>query len=301
MSGARVCSSPDLFPMSTSNNEDLSLEGISANVKLLLKLIQDHQEASIKGNLDERKEQRFAGIMTILDDVKTRLQKSQTSSKKSKAELRRCYTDLRVNPPKDVQKKDETLILDEKERLRRDLNTSCAAQKRLGVMCASLGREKEIISRELTRKVQELNEMEEHINDLRAQNEKLSAKIQACVAEQNDIKRSAKGSENNISYAVSQQRNKELSEQLLKSLEGYKAMKRKHIEVKEERDGMQSAMEELGDEVKHSIDIVHSLRQHVAACGLGEQGWEIEENITSLEHVFTRLNVKTSRIRQERK
>lgn len=274
-------------------------------MKLLLKLIQDHQEASVKGSMDERKEQRFAGIMTILEDVKTRMQKSQSSAKKGK-ELRRCYTDLRVNPPKPGHKKDETLILDEKEKLRRDLNTSYAAQKRLGIMCASLGREKEIISRELTRKVQELNEMEEHINDLRAQNERLSTKIQACVADHHkEIQISGNGSENNINYAATQQRNKELSEQLVKSLEGYKLMKRKHKEVKEERDVMQFAIEELGDEVKHSIDIVYNLNQHVSASAsasaLGEKLGKVEENITSLDHVFQRLHEKITRLKKETK
>lgn len=241
--------------------------------------------------------------MTILDDVKIRLQRSQTSSKKNKAELRRCNTDLRINhPPKDGLKNNETLVLDEKEKLRRDLNASYAAQKRLGVMCASLGREKDIIARELTRKVQELNEMEEHVNDIRAQNERLSAKIQASVAQHKEVKKSAKGSENHhINYAVSQQRNKELSEQLLKSLDGYKAMKRKHKEVKEERDGMQAAMEELGDEVKCSLHLVTSLKECVSGCNLGEQVGDIQDKITSLEHVFKRLEVKTSTFRQERK
>ena len=155
-------------------------KGIATNVKLLLKLIQDHQEASNKGALDDRKAQRFAGMMTILDDVRTRLQKCQFSGMKSVAELRRCNTDLRAtmsNPPSPRDHNPKMLVLDEKEKLRKDLNTSHAAQKRLGVMCASLGKEKEIIARELTRKVQELNEMEELVNDLKAQNERLSSKV----------------------------------------------------------------------------------------------------------------------------
>lgn len=123
-------------------------------------------------------------MMTILDDVRTRLQKCQFSGKKVLPELRRCSTDLRAtmsNPPspRDLSSKkiNETLVLDEKEKLRKDLNASYAAQKRLGVMCASLGKEKDIIARELTRKVQELNEMEELVNDLKAQNERLSTKV----------------------------------------------------------------------------------------------------------------------------
>ncbi|KAK9714357.1 hypothetical protein RND81_06G088100 [Saponaria officinalis] len=290
MSGARVCSSPDLLPLSTRNHDDLSLEGIATNVKLLLKLVQDHQDASHKGIIDERKSQRFAGMMTILDDVKTRLQKSQTSGKKSKAELRRCNTDLKINmPPRDDTKKGVELILDEKERLRRDLNTSFAAQKRLGAMCASLGREKEIISRELTRKVQELNEMEQLVSDLRAQNERLSDKIRAFVAEEKDNKRVINGTKQHFSSTCLNERNKELSDQLLTSLEGYKLMKRRLKETQKEKEDIQSIMEELEDEIEVGIQQIDTLKHHFSSGNLGENEGKIEENILALDLVFYKL------------
>lgn len=260
-----------------------------------MKLLQDHQEASNKDGIDERKAQRFAGMLTILEDVKIRLQKAQPPVTKRQAELRRCNTDLKINPPpKNSRKTNETLILDEKEKLRRDLNISFAAQKRLGVMCATIGREKEIIARELTRKVQEVNELEEHVNDLIAQNEKLTGKIQAYVAEKKEIKRRNADTEYSLRYAASKERNKELSEQLQKSLEGYKLFKRKHIEVQEERDAIQAAMVEVREDVKGGINLVHSLKQCVDDCSLGEQAKDIDDKITRLDQLFQKLESKSS-------
>lgn len=113
-------------------------------------------------------------MVKIIEDVKSRIEKCQTSEKKK--EFRRCNTDLRPNIPIDVKKPDE-LVIDEKEKLRKELNASLAARKSLEVVCSSLGKEKEIIASELARKVQEMNDMEELINDLKVQNEKLSAKV----------------------------------------------------------------------------------------------------------------------------
>lgn len=57
-----------------------------------------------------------AGMMTILDDVKVRIQKS-LSGKKKVAQLRRCNTDLGPSLAPADQKPDESAS-DGKERLR---------------------------------------------------------------------------------------------------------------------------------------------------------------------------------------
>ncbi|KAB1207748.1 hypothetical protein CJ030_MR7G017749 [Morella rubra] len=90
------------------------------------------------------------------------------------------------------KKSDEPLI-DEKEiGLRKELNASLAARKSLEMLYSSLGKEKEIMASELSRKVQELSGMEELINDLKAQNEMLRAKVQTC-AEEHKEKKCGKG------------------------------------------------------------------------------------------------------------
>uniref|UniRef100_U5GSI2 Uncharacterized protein n=1 Tax=Populus trichocarpa TaxID=3694 RepID=U5GSI2_POPTR len=98
-----------------------------------------------------------AGMMTILDDFKVRIQKS-LSGKKKVAQLRRCNTDLRPSLAPADQKPDESAS-DGKERKR------------------------EIMAAELARKVHELNETEELVYDLKSQNETLMAKLQACFVE----------------------------------------------------------------------------------------------------------------------
>ncbi|XP_044497600.1 uncharacterized protein LOC123219669 [Mangifera indica] len=221
------------------NQHDLSLEGIAANVKLLLKLIQEHNEASTKDQ-DDRKMQRVAGMITIIDDLKTRIQKSQSVRKT--AELRRCFTELKpIRPSKD--KKTCELPTDEQDKLRRQLTESLAARKSLEVICSSLGKEKNIMASELARKVHELSELEEHINDLKAQNETLLAKVQQYASGHKETKSNGVDLQEN---AALQKRNKALSEQLLKTLDGYKSLKRKYQDAKEENIAIRATMEEMG-------------------------------------------------------
>ncbi|GMH01449.1 hypothetical protein Nepgr_003288 [Nepenthes gracilis] len=279
MSNVRASSSPELVPMSIDTINDSSLEGVATNVKLLLKLIQDHQEACDKGN-DDRKAQRVAGIISILDNVKARMQKTL----QKKPELRRCYTEMKAKPvvPRDREEEPQ-LVDDEKERLRRELHNGFAAQKQLGVMLSTLGKEKEIIARELARKVQELNEMEELVNGLRAQNEKLSAKVKAWAAEKQ--KKTGQG-EARLNSAL-QEQNKCMSEQLFKSLESLKALKRKLNEVQDENAAMKAERKELTEVAAAGTarirDLKHRITHHT------EQPADMKEEMAALESIFRRL------------
>ncbi|TQD88695.1 hypothetical protein C1H46_025769 [Malus baccata] len=263
--------------------EDHSFDGIATNVKLILKLIQEHNEASTKDN-DDRKMQRVAGMMTIIDDVKTRIQKSQTVGRR--AELRRCNTDVRPNVLRD--KRPPEPIIDEKEKLRRQLRASLAVRKSLEIMCSGLGKEKEIIALECARKVHELSGMEEHINDLRAQNEMLLAKVKVCAAEHKE-KRCADGVEIHGNAAL-QERNKELSELLLKSLDGCRSLKRKIKDAQKENNGMHTAMEEMRAEVQEGVDQIRVLKEKIAT----KQAADIKEEISALEHLFECFSMKIS-------
>ncbi|KAF5475079.1 hypothetical protein F2P56_006924 [Juglans regia] len=292
MSRIRAFSSPELAPPMTnhtkSSDQDYFFEGIATNVKLLLKLVQDHNEARSKEN-DDRKVQRVAGMVKIIEDIKSRIEKCQTFEKKK--EFRRCNTDLRPNIPIDVKKPDE-LVIDEKEKLRKELNASLAARKSLEVLCSSLGKEKEIIASELARKVQEMNGMEELINDLKAQNEKLSTKVQACAQEHKLERKSGKAETQGV--AGLQERNKALSVQLLKSLDGYRSLKRKLKEAKEENVGILAAMEQVGMEAQAGIGRLRNFRKRMASRA-EKPPLDIEEEISALEHMFEGFNMKISK------
>ncbi|XP_062012670.1 uncharacterized protein LOC133729198 [Rosa rugosa] len=295
MSRIRAFSSPSVLPPSSSTSqievrpEDHSFEGIATNVKLLLKLIQDQNEA--KDN-DARKTQRVAGMISIIDDVKSRIQKSQNGGRK--AELRRCNTDLKPHaPPKD--KRPHEPITDEKEKLRRSLSASLAARKSLEIMCSSLGKEKEIIATELARKVQEFHGMEEHINDLRVQNEKLLAKVKACAAEHKENKCGGEEESDTYGNAALQERNKELSEQLLKSLDGCRSLKRKIKAAHKENDAMHLAMEEIGMDIQDGLDRIRCLKEGIVAGNA-----DIEEELLALEHLFESCYMKVSEHEQKK-
>ncbi|KAM6551969.1 hypothetical protein CsatB_001777 [Cannabis sativa] len=323
MSGLRAFSSPDL-PSSQNHaerSEDHSFEGISTSVKLLLKLVQDHNEAG--GSKDDRKTQRVAGMMSILEDLKTRIQKSQSSGRKP--ELRRCNTDLKPSSNVPREKKPNEMLVcsscsssinDDKEKLKRQLSMSLAARKSLEIMCTSLGKEKEIMASELSRKVQEIAELEELISDLRAQNDMLLGKVKACAVEHKDIinnnKRlllsgvgeSSQGGNNN---AALQERNKTLSEQLLKSLDGYRSMKRKLKDCQEENGKMENVIERIGGEVKNGVERMKSLKEKIIIGNKknnnnnnNDESVDIIEDIKALEGMFEDLNLKISKHRYKK-
>ena len=252
---------------------------------MLLKLIQEHNEACLRDVVDERKAQRVAGMMSIIEDVKTRIQKSQSLGRKP--ELRRCNTDLRADGPRE-KKPHEPMIIDEKEKLRRQLSASLAARKSLEIMCTSLGKEKEIMAIELARKVQELSGMEELISDLREQNDMLLGKVKACATEHKERKETSQGN------LVLQERNKALSEQLLKSLDGYRSLKRKLKDSQDENAKMNSTIEDMGLEVQKGLERIHSLKEKIS------EGNDIKEEISALEGLFECFNMKVSKHRQKK-
>ncbi|CAE6138014.1 unnamed protein product [Arabidopsis arenosa] len=308
MSRLRAFSAPDLVPSDSGSitssptrtiehqsHEDSGLEGITTNVKLLLKLVQDHNEATSRHH-DDWKVQRVNTMMTILDDLKTRIQKAQQQSSSGKKELRRCFTDLKPghdptkSPTKPPQNDPEDI-----QKLRKELSASMAARKSLQMMCSSLGKEKEIMALELSRKAHELNEMEELISDFRAQNEKLLKKVQNCAAEHNKEKKGDVDcpGDNNVPL---QGRNKELSEQLLKSIDGYRSLKRKYKDVQEENGSMRRALRDYAEGVNVGTQRLIKLHEKITR----KDEVNIENEISDLEKLFQGLGLKISNHSQKK-
>ncbi|KAK6917116.1 hypothetical protein RJ641_017867 [Dillenia turbinata] len=292
MNHFRASSSPELLPCPLSNVADSNLGDVATNIKLLLKLFQDHNDATIKDN-DDRRKHRLSNIMTILDQVKTRIQESESVEKKTRPELRRCNTELRC--PRD-QKPNEPI--NEKEKFRKELNASLAARKSLEVMCSSLGKEKKIMASELAKKVQEVNELEELVNDLKVQNEKLLGKVQTCAAKHKDKKYGGGETQSSVNAAL-QERNNALSEQLLKSLDGYRTLKRKLKEAQEENAVLQTKMDEIGKETIAGLNRIHNFRDQLNK--VNEHAVDINEEISSLETMLEGFKIKVSNSKHEMK
>ncbi|XVF45983.1 hypothetical protein PTKIN_Ptkin02bG0251700 [Pterospermum kingtungense] len=287
-------SSPELA--CSSHDQDVSFEAIAANVKLLLKLIHEQSQAR-NGDLDDRRTQRVAGMITILDDVKTRIQKYSQPVGGTVKEFRRCNTELRpIRAPRDKRSPD--VVVDEKEKLRRELQASSTARKSLEAMCSSLGKEKKIMASELSRKVQEVSGMEELINDLKAQNETLLAKVQTCAQEHRE-KRYGGEAQGEVVNAALQERNKALSEQLLKSLDVYRSLKRKYKDENEENLRIQATMEEIGVEVTEGLGRIHGLKQQLERMEEVQRS-DMEKEISALECMFQSFNMKISKHKQKK-
>ncbi|XP_058070876.1 uncharacterized protein LOC131219893 [Magnolia sinica] len=289
MNEGRANSSPEL--PSPSNPDDSTLEGVAASVKLLLKLVQEHNDAAASNkDIDGRKTQRVASMIGVLDDIRSRIEKSQPSGRKLKreAELRRCNTDLRRTQNPQKERKLQEPIHEENQRLRKELSTNLAARKSLERMFSSLGKEKEIMATELARKAQELNGMEEHINDLKAQNEMLLAKVKCCASEHKEKKINGGGDlHGNVAL---QERNKALSDQLLKSLEGYRSLKWKLKDSQEENAGIRAKLVEIRKEALVGLDRIHDLRQRVAERD--DPTVDIEEELSAVESMFKCFEAK---------
>ncbi|KAK4440208.1 hypothetical protein Salat_0355700 [Sesamum alatum] len=280
MSGFQVNSSSE-FGRTTSHPQqqydDSALEGVAAHVKLLLKLIKDHKDAcdNKEKKNDARRMLRVATMMTILDTIRSRIQKCQSFGGK------RYAGD------------------DEKDKLRRELGASLAARKSLEIMCSSLGKEKEIMAAELLKKVHELSEMEELINDLKDQNETLLEKVRECALKHRDESSDdclggrgggggGGGEEGEAQGNASlQERNKVLSEQLLRSLDGNRSMKMKLRDAEEENVMMQSAMDEMRAEVVTSLERVRSFKERMLVSSESNiPPVDVQEEIVALENMF---------------
>lgn len=270
----------DLIPSSLRDDEqydDSALEGVAANVKLLLKLVQDHKDACQAHKHDGRRMLRVAGMMTILDMVRTRIQKCQSFGAERIA-LRRCTSEIRTCVDENEKRSTESTMVDDKEKLRRQLSASSAARKSLEVMCSSLGKEKEIMMGELARKAHELAEMEDHIEDLKAQNDSLLERVKDCT----EVNVPAGPKEPQGKMAV-YEHNKALKDQLMRSLNGYRNMKRNLTDVREENMLMQSKIEEIGIKVGASLEKIRKYRQNHKENT--DKLADIEEGILELEHI----------------
>ena len=267
--------------------------GVAANVKLLLKLIEDHKDACKKGQKDSRRMLRVAGMMTVLDNVRDRIKRCQSfGNKSSQAELKRCNSDLKANyPPLDKRIPAD----DDKQKLRKDLNSSLAARKSLEIMCSSIGKEKDIIAAELARKNYELSELEEHANDLREQNRTLLVKVRELAAENESKKFGNENSRAQGNAADLQVRNKALSEQLLRSLDGYRSMKRRLRETQEEAIVMRETMEEMWEKVGAGLEHVRAMKQQLETKSDDEKLVVFEEGTEEVEHVFECLEMLVSK------
>ncbi|XP_019180027.1 PREDICTED: spindle assembly checkpoint component MAD1 [Ipomoea nil] len=299
-------------PSPEQSYDDSALEGVAANVKLLLKLIQDHKDACKKEKKDGRRMLRVATMMTILDNVRTRIQKCQSFGNKNRdvvlAEVpsRRSYTDLRSGMRRYHQEQQQAAAGsgdEENARLRKELSASLAARKSMEVMCSSLGKEKEIMAAELSRKAHELNGMEELINDLKAQNRTLMEKAQECASEHKDQDKSSsssnKGSpseENVHRQTALQERNKTLSERVQIALDGYRSMKRRLKEVQEENAAMRATMEEMGAKASAGLERIRGFKEKFSVEEEKDSSSVyIRGEIAELEHMFECFEMQISK------
>jgi hypothetical protein len=113
--------------------------------------------------------------------------------------------------------------------------------------------------------------------------------VQNCAVEHNkekkeDIDGPGPG-DNNVPL---QGRNKELSEQLLKSIDGYRSLKRKYKDVQDENGSMRRALRDYAEGVNVGTQRLTKLHEKITR----EDEVNIENEISNLEKLFQGLGLK---------
>ncbi|XP_057745967.1 uncharacterized protein LOC130965246 [Arachis stenosperma] len=264
--------------------DERGLEGVATNMKLLLKLIEDYNGSK---ESDQHKIQRVNGIMSILDETRGRVQRFQMNNMKTnqiKRELRRSNSDIKSSS---VVIAREKTITDEKERMRRELQSSFVVRQSLQALCSSLGKEKQIMACELARKAQELAEMEELVADLKEQNEMLMKKLNS------NIKIDEGGNRNNV---VLHEMNRTLTHQLQISLDGYRSLKIKYMETQEENRDIHADMKEMEVQVQAGIQRLQGLKKIAEMIAKNDKERKaIKDQILALEQLLASLHMKISK------
>ncbi|KAL3504105.1 hypothetical protein ACH5RR_033946 [Cinchona calisaya] len=195
-----------------------------------------------------------------------------------------------VHNPRDCNQVEE---LDENNLLK-ELVTSLAARESLETMCLRLEKERKFLAGELAKKVEELNVMEEIVNDLKAQNEKLFEKVKESYAldRRENTFGLVVGAEIQA-HAILKQRNRTLSDHLLRALEGYRLLKKKLKEAVEENFEARSTMQELVVEVRASMERLRGFKEQISS-GI-DCSDSIEEEFAQLEHIFEYLLMQVTK------
>eukprot|EP01018_Ginkgo_biloba_P005046 Gb_06337 [translate_table: standard] len=190
-----------------------------------------------------------------IEDLQQALLNSQSENTRLTDENQRCKEEYAVVNKRSKNLQAELALTRQKnQKLRKELSTKVTELQNLGVMFSSLGKEKEMIAAELLLKVSVLGGMEEDLNDLKERNRILSNKLEAYARQHKAKIRDLQGT-----VAVLQDRNKILSDQLLKSLEGCRALKRKVKGLQEENRGFHSEIASLKVSLKKQKESAHLL------------------------------------------
>lgn len=216
--------------------------------------------------------------MTILENVRFKIQSSH------QFQVKTAETDLINQSSSNAHKYDEddhhdVAIDEETEKLRKALNLSLAAQRNLEIFCINLGKEKDIMSTELNKKVNLMNGMEEFVRELEAENQSLSDRVRECVfmhtSEESGTNGAVKAPNNNNILEL-QERNKALSKHLHCTRDRYQSVKNKKKELQEQNTTICAQMDEIRCEVKTGLQRLNGLKQITTAS----------DEIAQLERVF---------------
>lgn len=215
-----------------------------------------------------------------IGDLLQALVKSKCENTRLTNEHNRC-----MEEQGDVNTLQADLARDENQKLQKEISTKLTDVKNLRILFSSLGREKEIMAAELALKARLLGEMEEHLNDLKEQNKTLSNRLKT-YARENKTKN--RGTQETILSL--QNRNKQLAEQVLRTSEGYRAIKRESKDLREQNSGLKREIAHLKDSI---------LKEEKFRSGLASERAALMNEIAWGKHQLHNLLKKCELFQQE--
>lgn len=241
-------------------------------MRLLLKIIEEHKVATNNNINDGKKMLRAATMMTILENIRLKIQSSHPFQIEGaeKILIRRCSSNS------DFQQKDVgggsgsssgggdnhdhhiVPIDEERDRLRKSLDSSLAQRRSLEIFFTNLRKERDMMSNELSKKVNLMNGMEEFVQELEAENQSFSVKVRECVFLHGTEESDTKDVDNIVQL---REKNRALSNDLQCTRDRLQSIKAKTKELNDQNNTINGQMSEISGEVNAALQRLNRLKQ----------------------------------------
>lgn len=234
-------------------------------MRLLLKIIEEHKVATNNNRNDGKKMLRAATMMTILENIRLKIQSSHPFQVEGaeKDLIRRCSSNS------DFQQKDVggggdnhdhhiVPIDEERDRLRKSLDSSLAQRRSLEIFFTNLLKQRDMMSNELSKKVNLMNGMEEFVQELEAENQSLSDKVRKCVSLHSTEEYDTKDEDY---IQLLREKNRALSNDLQCTRDRLQSIKVKTKELDDENNTIYEQMNEISGEVNAALHRLNRLKQ----------------------------------------
>lgn len=263
--------------------------GVVTQLKLLLKIIEDHKEAIRNNRNDGRKRLRVATMLTILENIRLGIQRCQFKTKTTETDLGPSSSSNSDGEQHQRRYTGE----DEIEMLRKKLQAMSEVRKNLELSCANLADDKKRIAIELAKTTHLIKETEERINDLKPHNKILAIKVKKCQCEHKNKRRycyrgfrsAASLLKEKQEKAILLENNETLEQNLEIAVINCQSIEIKEKQIQHTNSRIREEMKTITEKVNAGLNIFNQFKENMASRP-GDTPAYIAKEIARLEHIF---------------